>query len=881
MKKILVVNNHKLFLDRINHALSREGHEVVTAENSLSALNILKTYTPDIIFIDLIMPKIGGNKLSSIIRRMERISDVYIVIISEIAAEKEVDVTAFGANACIAKGPFDVMFKNILAAVNESDLVRSQYLPEKAAGTADLCPRKITKKLLDVNRHWEILLEKITEGIVEVSSDGRVVYVNRAAISLICIPEERLLGSPFVELFAKDHRQRVKRLLQNIEDKPRTISGDSPVNLNQYRVAMNVIPAGSLGSEAIVILSDVTERKLAEEALRASVEQFRNVIRRNADAIIILNQKRVVLFVNPAAELLFGRKALELCGTVFEFPVTVGESLRVDIFRKQEGAAVAEMRVAEIEWEGEMAYLASLSDITELTRTIKKMELLANLVENAQLDMILVVQPDGQITECNALARTIFGYSREEMLTQNIKDLLTCEGNETWEKIIGSVERRSHWQGAMLAILGAVETMPVHVSISRYVDSVDNIANMICFLRNITKEKEIDRMKSEFISIVSHELRTPLTSIKNAVSIILGGTSGEITKNQERFLSMANRNIDRLAGIINNLLDLSKLEAGKVDLRFQDVDLNQPLDAVISSLRPVSENKSVTITKGIPVDLPKVYGDRDRIEQILINLINNSIKFTPEGGNVHVSARLARSEKQTGKMSEPLTKSHGFDGDFIEVCVEDNGIGIPVEELDMVFDKFYQISGALTRKTGGTGLGLSIVKEIVEGHKGSIRVESKIGKGSEFIFTLPAYSPESASKDHLDMEIARAREMGIPLSLVMLKIEESEYLSEVYGEEETLKILDQVKQVVQDTVRRTTDIINIQTTGWVIITLVDTPKEGAFALDNRLKEMLSKQIFKVGKESVKVNLASGIATYPEEGVTGDELMKKAQGGLKI
>ena len=403
--------------------------------------------------------------------------------------------------------------------------------------------------------------------------------------------------------------------------------------------------------------------------------------------------------------------------------------------------------------------------------------------------------------------------------------------------------------------------MPVRVTISRYVDSVGDTANMICFLRDIRKEKEIDKMKSEFISIVSHELRTPLTSIKNAVSIILGGTAGEVTQNQERFLSMVLRNIDRLAGIINDLLDLSKLEAGKVEMRFQEVDLNEPLDVVISSLRLQAEKKSIIITKEIPVGLPKVYGDKDKIEQIFINLINNAIKFTPEKGHIHVSARLVHE-------------------DFIEVCVEDTGIGIPEEKLDKVFDRFHQISESLTRETGGTGLGLPIVKGIVEGHKGSIRVESKVGKGSGFIFTLPAYSPENASKDHLDMEIARARKMGISLSLVMLKIKESEYLSEVYGEEETLKILDQVKQVVQDTVRRTTDVINIQKTGWVIITLADTPKEGASALDNRLKEMLSKQTFKIGKEPVKIDLASGVATYPEEGISGDELMERALLAMK-
>jgi PAS domain S-box-containing protein len=861
MKKVLVVDNDKLFLDRINHVLLKEGHEVVTAKDSLSALDILKTYTPDIIFIDLIMPKIGGNKLSSIIRRMERLSDVYLVIISEIAAEKEVDVTAFGANACIAKGSFDVMSKHILAAVNESDLVRSQYLPEKVAGAVDLYPRKTTKKLLDVNRHSEILLEKITEGIVEISPDGRAVYVNRAAISLIGIPEERLLGSPFVELFAKDHRQRVKRLLQTVEGKPRTISEDSPVRLNQYQVALDVMLTDAPGSEAIVILHDVTERKRAEEALRASVEQFRNVITRNADAIVILNQKRVVLFVNSAAELLFGGKAHELCETVFGFPVATGETTQLDVINRLRGTRVAEMRVAEIKWEGEMAYLASLRDITELTETIKKMELLANLVENARLDMILVVQPDGQITECNALARTTFGYSKTEMTMQNIEAMLACEGDVTWEKITEYVERRSQWQGDLLAIHGVGGTMPVRVTISRYVDSDGDTANMICFLRDIRKEKEIDKMKSEFISIVSHELRTPLTSIKNAVSIILGGTAGEVTQNQERFLSMALRNIDRLAGIINDLLDLSKLEAGKVEMRFQEVDLSEPLDAVISSLRLQAEKKSIIITKEIPVGLPKVYGDKDKIEQIFINLINNAIKFTPEKGHIHVSARLAN-------------------GDFIEVCVEDTGIGIPDEKLDKVFDRFHQISESLTRETGGTGLGLPIVKGLVEGHKGSIRVESKVGKGSGFIFALPAYSPENASKDHLDMEIARARKMGISLSLVMLKIKESEYLNEVYGEEETLKILDQVKQVVRDTVRRTTDIINIQTTGWVIITLADTPKEGASALDNRLKEMLSKQTFKIGKEPVKVNLVSGVATYPEEGVTGDDLMEKALLAMK-
>jgi len=187
--------------------------------------------------------------------------------------------------------------------------------------------------------------------------------------------------------------------------------------------------------------------------------------------------------------------------------------------------------------------------------------------------------------------------------------------------------------------------VPCQLQISPVLDAEGRNIGTVVWLRDISREKEIDRMKSEFIAVVSHELRTPLASIKNAVNIILGGTAGEITQNQQRFLSLANRNIDRLAGIVSDLLDFSKLEAGKVKMRFQEVDLNEPLDTVISSLRPKAEDKSITMRKEIQVGLPKIYGDKDKIEQIFTNLIDNAIKFTPEGGSITVAAKLVRSEK--------------------------------------------------------------------------------------------------------------------------------------------------------------------------------------------------------------------------------------------
>jgi len=212
----------------------------------------------------------------------------------------------------------------------------------------------------------------------------------------------------------------------------------------------------------------------------------------------------------------------------------------------------------------------------------------------------------------------------------------------------------------------------------------------------------------------------------------------------------------------------------------------------------------------------------------------------------------------------------------MEVSVTDTGIGIPPDKLEKLFDRFYQVEESLTRETKGTGLGLYIVKGLVETLGGEIWVESEAGKGSKFIFTLPIYSPEKELKDYLDREIAGVREKGAPLSLIMLKIEEFDYLSEAYGDEEALKLLDKIKWLMQDTARRTTDLIKIQTTGRVMMILLDTPKNGAIALDDRLKEALSKQRFKINK-SVKINLTTRVATYPEDGVTADELIKKAEG----
>ena len=874
MKKILVVDNDRLILEFMTDILSKEGYQVVTAGDGLSALDILKSNTPDVIFVDLVMPEIDGKKLCRIIRGMEGLRDSYLVILSATLVEEPISIAELGADACIAKGPFDRMARNILQVLDEPDLVSSRCLSGEVIGREGICPRGITKELLSVNRHFEVILERISEGILEVTFDGIILYANTTALSLISIPEEELLGSDFVELFSGDDRRRVSELMKVRGDRPKRITEDSPVDLNGHQVTLSIMLTDGYRSTNVIEINDITKRISAKERLQTVEVRFQDLIEKNIDGIIIATHEGVIRFANPAAGALFGKGTEELVGESFGFPTIVGKTAELDIVRRDRKKAVAEMRVAEIEWEGEDVYLASLRDITAIHEMRRRAELLANLVENAQYDIMFVTDVDGHIMECNALARRAFGYSRREILAQNIRVLFEFGGGEGWQKAAVSIERESHWRGDLQAICKDGRTFPIHITISRPVDE----ANMICFIRDMTKEKEIDRMKSEFISIVGHELRTPLTSMKNAVDIILTEKAGAINENQKRFLSMADRNIVRLSCIINDLLDVSKIEAGAIKIELRPLDLGAPLDMAIASLTSKAREKAISIYKEIPSDLLHAYGDSNKIEQIFINLLDNAIKFTPEGGEIRVTAELIlESGPQISELKEEEKQSAIQNPQSaIEVSVADTGIGISPDKLEKLFVRFYQVEESLTRETRGTGLGLSIVKGLVEAHGGEIWVESEMGKGSKFTFTLPIYSPEKDLNDYLDREIQSAKEKDAPLSVIIVEIEEFDYLSEAYGDEEALKLLDKIKWLIQDTARRTTDLIKTQTTGRVMMILLDTPKDGAFALDNRLKEALSKETFTVDKESVQISLVSGVATCPEDGVTREELMEKAR-----
>ena len=282
------------------------------------------------------------------------------------------------------------------------------------------------------------------------------------------------------------------------------------------------------------------------------------------------------------------------------------------------------------------------------------------------------------------------------------------------------------------------------------------------------KLQKLERLKSEFISIVSHELRTPLTAIKNAMDIILSGKAGDMTENIEKFCSMGKRNAIRLSGIVNDLLDISKIEAGKMDFKFELTNIEPVIEGVKNNLSEVAKEKELIISYRPIGDSVEVYADSNRIEQVLTNLVSNAIKFTPSAGQIEITSKVVNArELQYDQSFEEDIKN--LQGNYLQVCVEDHGIGIERKDLNHVFDKFAQIENSLSRQVGGSGLGLPIARQLMESHNGAIWCDSEINKGSRFYFVIPVANDKSNFNMIKKQLVQRARSSGTTVAIIKIK----------------------------------------------------------------------------------------------------------------
>ena len=312
------------------------------------------------------------------------------------------------------------------------------------------------------------------------------------------------------------------------------------------------------------------------------------------------------------------------------------------------------------------------------------------------------------------------------------------------------------------------------------------------------KLKKLERIKSEFVSIVSHELRTPLTPINNALSIILSEQGGKIGDTNKNFANIAKRNVARLSGIIEDLLDLSRMQTGKFDFKFKKTSIYPSFNLAYDTFKNQASIKNIELKTEIDENLPYVYIDTHKFDQILSNIITNALKFTPEQGKITLSANI---EKQVAKnlLISPIDES--FEGEYIKISIKDTGVGIEKDDIPKIFDKFSQIENTLSRNTGGIGLGLTITKHFIDAHLGGIYVESAKNEGSTFNVFIPVYDDKKAFDAELNLKIKNESEVGY------IKIEENDN-SNFYNYLKTMNIIKLTKSSKELTYKKNNKNVN-------------------------------------------------------------------------
>lgn len=342
-------------------------------------------------------------------------------------------------------------------------------------------------------------------------------------------------------------------------------------------------------------------------------------------------------------------------------------------------------------------------------------------VMQSMAEGLVVVNQRGEVVFLNPAAEKLLGVDKQTKLGKPLNDGLRDE------QLLSLVKSPSGDGRAKEVELSSQQTESKRVLRSSNAvveDESGKTIGMVSVLTDVTKQRELDRMKADFVSGVTHELRTPLVAMKHSMDVMLDPSAGALSETQRNFLNITQRNLDRLNTMINDLLDLAKLEAKKLPITPQPSSIEDIIRRTCDLLRAWADSKSVTLAASNGPALPAISLDPSRIEQVLTNFIGNAIKFTPKGGSVTVEAALVDG------------------GASVEVGVRDTGPGIAKTDLPKLFQKFQQLPGARAiGDTKGTGLGLAIAKELVELHGGRIWAESEPGKGSRFAFRLPLTIP--------------------------------------------------------------------------------------------------------------------------------------------
>lgn len=382
-------------------------------------------------------------------------------------------------------------------------------------------------------------------------------------------------------------------------------------------------------------------------------------------------------------------------------------------------------------------FVAVIRDITERKKSQQLQAQLAAIVEGSG-DAIVGIDVDGIIVSWNPAAEALYGYTSSEAIGRPVRLVVPREMRSEMDELFSRLlngESVGHFETILQSKFGKL--LEVDLTMSPIRNAQGQVVGISTIARDISVRKEADRRIGEFYSTVSHELRTPLTSIRASLGLLEGGVAGEIDEEALQLVEIARSESDRLIRLINDILDLRKIESGKLELKLRTVRLTDLINSVLETMKPMADEHKVSIATEFSVE-NSVILDRDRIIQVLANLISNAIKFSPRGETVTVAVHTIKQENKT------------------RFSIMDKGSGIRSDQMHRLFGKFQQLDSSDTRAKGGTGLGLAICKAILEQHGGSIGVDSQPGQGSTFWFELPILEefPESQNSAETRVESA-------------------------------------------------------------------------------------------------------------------------------
>ncbi len=603
-------------------------------------------------------------------------------------------------------------------------------------------------------RRFAAIVESSNDAIIAESLDGEIQIWNAAAERLFGYTEEEMLGQSAMVLVPKELREELESLYNRLSvglhvepfETVRICHDGSKVEVALTLSLIYGDKGEALGISSIAY--DITTRKLNERLLQDSEKRMRTFVETVVDGIVSINSEGIIERFNPAAQRMFGYSEKEILGKNVKILMpyhiaekhdkfiarymdhrdskVVGAGHEVEGKRKDDSIFPLELTVNKMELNERVVFAGVLRDITERRKTeqalMESEKRYRDLFENAN-DLIQMVDVEGRLSYANRAWCQAMEYDRQEILNGNVRldDFISEESKdhciESFQKVM---------QGEKLDRVEAVfrsksgREIPVEGSITCKYEAGQPFATRGIF-RDISERKEIDRMKNEFISIVSHELRTPLTAIKGSLGLLNGGVLGTLPEKASGIVRMALGNTDRLIRLINDILDIEKIESGKQEFFFEPEDIGKLIQSTLDGLQSMAEEAEVCLTCSVQPVVAEV--DHDRMVQVITNLVSNAVKFSPKGAEVRVEQQI-------------------IDNDRLKVSVHDQGPGIPEEQKHKLFQKFQQLDSSNRRKKGGTGLGLSISKDIVEIHGGHISVESKPGEGSVFYFDIPLRRPK-------------------------------------------------------------------------------------------------------------------------------------------